>query len=188
MRTCSLRYVPQWYVPRRKRQWLGRSEITVQVYSRRSVLGFHYVPWRGYRLASFALLVADELLPPYYYPHFGEYQVNRRKVKTDDPSASIPSAKVDSKFFRTLPCLLAHCSATQYEDRSARKPGWLTIATWGTGWRVTAKDPDSAAALSVTAPTLDEALTGLEQLLSDAETPWEPDQWLAGRKPRKKRG
>jgi len=87
-------------------------------------------------------------------------------------------APVESNVFDRLSQIVAHCAVTKYEDGDPRKPGWVTLKTLGSAWIVEAKDPDSAAKLTASADTLDNALALLDLLLGSEEAPWEPDQWL----------
>lgn len=74
--------------------------------------------------------------------------------------------------------LVQHMAVTQYDDGEPRKPGWITVKTFGSSWQIECKDPDACVSLRVVASTLDEALTLASLLLESEEAPWEPDMWL----------
>jgi hypothetical protein len=86
---------------------------------------------------------------------------------------------VESELFSRLMSVVAHMSITRYEDGDTRRPGWITVSTVGSSWKVVAKDPDAAAQCTALAGTLDDALALLDLLLSSEEAPWEPDSFLA---------
>lgn len=75
--------------------------------------------------------------------------------------------------------IVAHAAICQYDDGTPRKTGWITIKTMGSAWVLEAKDPDSAAKITVVQSSLDDALALLSVLLESDEAPWEPDPWLA---------
>lgn len=92
-------------------------------------------------------------------------------------------APVDSDILSRLPAVVAHMAVTRYDDGDSRRPGWVTISTLGSSWKVVAKDPDAAAQCTALGGSLDDALSLLELLLASEEAPWEPDSFLAkGRK------
>jgi len=68
--------------------------------------------------------------------------------------------------------------ATQFDDGSSRVPGELKLANRGAGWLCTLYDVEQAARISVNAPTVEQGLSLLEQLLGVEEAPWEHDQYL----------
>ena len=88
-------------------------------------------------------------------------------------------AALESVVFGKLQAIVSHIGVTQYDDGEARKPGWITLSTLGSSWKVEAKDPDSCSKLVVVQTTLDDALALLCVLLESEEAPWEPDTWLA---------
>lgn len=73
--------------------------------------------------------------------------------------------------------ILEHCAMTQYEDGDPRKPGWITLKTFGSTWQFEVKDPDTLQMMRVAAPTFDEAVVLLGLLLGSEDAPWEPDVW-----------
>lgn len=96
-------------------------------------------------------------------------------------------AAVETNVFHQHAALVEHCCCRQYDDGDAREPGWITIKTQGAAWIVQVKDPDSCCSFSAVGDTLDKALDTAQLLLSCEEAPWEPDQFLAASKARKKK-
>lgn len=88
-------------------------------------------------------------------------------------------AAVESTLFSDRLSLIEHCALLQYEDGTARLPGWITIKTQGAAWVVQVKDPDSVSSFSAVAPTLDAAIDTAALLLACDDAPWEADRWLA---------
>lgn len=104
------------------------------------------------------------------------------KVKKKQPPSNTGGQKhlasVESNILAQCHALVKHCAVTQYDDGEPRRPGWLTIKTFGSAWQVEAKDPDSCLSLRVVENSLDEALQLLALLLESEEAPWELDTWL----------
>jgi len=90
----------------------------------------------------------------------------------------VPALPSSSTLWPKLPALREFITATTYDDGSARTPGYVTVRNRVTTFEVTVYDPDGAARLSARAPTLDGALSLVEQLLGVEEAPWEPDRYL----------
>ena len=111
----------------------------------------------------------------------------KRRSQATEARDVVHLAAVESDLFSKLQPLVNHCSHTQYEDKSSRKPGWFTIKTMGSAWVVELKDPDSCSRLVVVQQTLDDALTLASVLLESDEAPWEPDPWLKGAEAKAKR-
>lgn len=87
-------------------------------------------------------------------------------------------AAIESNILSQCLALVKHMAVVQYDDGTVRKPGWITIKTFGSAWQVEAKDPDSCLSLRVIENSLDEALQLLALLLESDEAPWEVDTWL----------
>lgn len=87
-------------------------------------------------------------------------------------------APLESDIFGRLHGLVKHMALTRYDDGDVRKPGWIVLKTFGSSWQIEVKDPDSALALRVLGPTLDDALALCCLLIESDEAPWEPDPWL----------
>lgn len=104
------------------------------------------------------------------------------KVKKKAPPSNSGGQKhlaaIESNILSQCLALVKHCAVTQYDDGEPRKPGWITIKTFGSAWQVEAKDPDSCLSLRVVENSLDEALQLLALLLESDEAPWELDTWL----------
>lgn len=104
------------------------------------------------------------------------------KVKKKQPPGNSGGQKhlasVESNVLAQCHAIVKHCAITQYDDGEPRKPGWVSIKTFGSAWQVEAKDPDSCLSLRVVENSLDEALLLLNLLLESEEAPWELDTWL----------
>lgn len=102
-------------------------------------------------------------------------------IKKRDAAASPQAHRADvaSNLFTQHMALVEHMALTQYDDKSPREPGWITIKTNGAAWVVQVKDPDSATSFTAIGDTLDKALDTANLLLSCEEAPWEHDTWLA---------
>lgn len=106
--------------------------------------------------------------------------VKRKNVGGSAGSSFFPHlAPVETELFTKLMALVGHMGVTRYDDGEPRKPGWVTISTMGSSWKVVCKDPDSCAQMTALGTTLDDALTLADLLLSSEEAPWEPDAFLA---------
>lgn len=113
-------------------------------------------------------------------------EMKKRKPSGEAASTAVHLAAVESVVFSKLHPIVAHCSATKYDDGDARKPGWVTIKTMGSAWIVEAKDPDTCCRLTVVQSSLDDALALLSLMLEAEEAPWESDPWLKQQGSRKK--
>lgn len=102
----------------------------------------------------------------------------KRRTPVGPGGFVLPAAPSVSTLLAKLPAVREFCSATEYDDHSAREPGYMTLRTVGTQWQVTLYDPDSGTRLPVRAPDLDKALLLAEQLLGVEDAPWEPDRYL----------
>lgn len=102
----------------------------------------------------------------------------KRKKVSVAASQAVHLAAVESNVLLAFSQVIAHCAVTRYDDGGPREPGWITVTTRGPNWRITVKDPDSAASFVVTAPSFDEALMMTCLLLDSEEAPWENDKWL----------
>ncbi|OWY61056.1 hypothetical protein B7486_65850, partial [cyanobacterium TDX16] len=94
-------------------------------------------------------------------------QVGSQVIQPALPAASVMLGK--------LPAVREFLTATEYEDKTARVPGYLTIRNRGVTFEVTIYDPDAGARLSARAAKLDDVLALIEQLLGVEEAPWEID-------------
>lgn len=109
---------------------------------------------------------------------YAEIWEMKKKNAPTNVSGQKHLASVESNILGQCHALVKHCAVTAYDDGDPRKPGWITIKTFGAAWQVEAKDPDSCLSIRVVENSLDEALMLLNLLLESDEAPWEPDQWL----------
>jgi len=160
-------------------QWLpkrGKGVIVV-----RGCTAFHlwYKRWRGY-VCTHAVRSTREgaetrISFPTEFVHMRKKRVGGGAV----PGGPTNLAAVESTVLGSMPAFIAHCAVTRYEDGDARKVGWINITTRGGMWQITAKDPDSAASITATGQTLDDALALIDLLLGADDAPWESDAYLA---------
>lgn len=118
---------------------------------------------------------------------YAEMVAMKRRGTPAERKDTLHIAAIESVLLTKLHPLVAHCCHTQYEDGTARKPGWWTVKTMGSAWVVEVKDPDSCSRLVVVQQTLDDALTLASVLLESEEAPWEPDPWLKAAESKGKR-
>lgn len=90
------------------------------------------------------------------------------------PAASVMLAK--------LPTIREFLTATQYDDKTPREPGYVTLRNLGTTFEVTLYDPDAGLRLPCRGDTLDGVLALMEQLAGTEEAAWEVDRYLTQRK------
>lgn len=102
----------------------------------------------------------------------------KRRTAPSNASGQKHLASVETNILTQCHAIVRHCAVTQYDDGEPRKPGWITVKTFGSAWQIEAKDPDSCLALRVVENSLDEALALLTLLLESDEAPWEVDTWL----------
>lgn len=105
----------------------------------------------------------------------------KRRTPVEQKAGDGPKhlAAMETNVMDRFPSLVAHTAVTRYDDGEPRRPGWWTVETQGSSWRIRVKDPDSAQSLTVVGASLDDALTLAELLLSSEEAPWEHDSFLA---------
>lgn len=167
------------------RYWLGRNWTRHVVSARNGSYVLFAKRWWG--VSIWACIRDGKEIP--VWEGCSTYQ-EVTKVKRRQPSAEVGTvlhlAAVDSTIFGKMLPLVQHCTHTQYEDKTPRKPGWMTIKTMGAAWVVELKDPDSCSRLTVVQQTLDDALTLASVLLESEEAPWEPDPWLKQANAKKK--
>jgi len=98
-----------------------------------------------------------------------------KKVKLAERASVKHLAALETEAFRDLMPVVEQLALLQYEDGSARQPGFLMIWVDGSTWVVVAKDKDAGAQLKCVGRTLDEALGTLALMLGSDDAPWELD-------------
>lgn len=170
---------PRWFV---SRDWMAHT-----VAARRG--HFELVARRHWGVSVWAMVTSEgRTLAFPQFPSYEEMKTMKRRSAASANPECLHLAAVESDIFHKLLPLVQHCSHTQYEDKSPRKPGWWTVKTMGSAWVVEVKDPDSCSRLVVVQQTLDDALTLASVLLESEEAPWEPDPWLKQTQAKKKAG
>lgn len=117
----------------------------------------------------------------YWVPEADSYDevlAMKKKAPPSNSGGQQHLAAVESNILGQCLALVKHMAVVQYDDGTPRKPGWITIKTFGSAWQVEAKDPDSCLSLRVIENSLDEALQLMALLLESDEAPWEVDSWL----------
>jgi len=109
---------------------------------------------------------------------YQEMTAMKKRPMSKENGSALHVAAVESDLFSKHLALVQHCSHTQYDDGTPRKPGWFTIKTMGSAWVVEVKDPDSCSRMTVVQQTLDDAIQMASLLLESEEAPWEADPWL----------
>jgi hypothetical protein len=109
---------------------------------------------------------------------YSEVKRMKKKAPPSNAGGAKHLASIESNILSQCHALVKHCAITQYDDGEPRKPGWITVKTFGSAWQVEAKDPDSCLVLRVVENSLDEALALMTLLLESEEAPWEQDTWL----------
>jgi len=178
MRTLTCRVRRRGWRGCRPRRWSPREmhELVV-VYSSLAV-GLFFRPRVGYLPCWTSRdawpYTSKSLLP------CPEWNVKKKTVGQVSTSASGVKhlAPLESDVLGRLHALVAHCGVTRYDDGDPRRPGWFTVSTLGSAWKVVVKDPDGCCQLSAVANTLDDALALADLLVSSEEAPWEPDPFL----------
>lgn len=101
----------------------------------------------------------------------------RKKRAVSEAPRAKHLAGVETNIFKDMMPIVEHMAVTQYDDGDSRKPGWITLRTFGSVWQIEVKDPDTLQMMRVAQPSLDDALILLSLLLSSEDAPWEPDTW-----------
>jgi hypothetical protein len=131
------------------------------------------LPFRGWfttevRVKTWGLVPGDGRL----------LEVRRRpsvkKVKLSDRSGVKHLAALETEYLRDCMAVVEQLALLQYDDGTARQPGYLGVWTQGSAWVVRVQDKDAEAQLTAEGRTLDEALDTLAHLLGAENAPWEP--------------
>jgi len=163
--------------PRRIGQWLPRGELFFVVRLTRKELVIHWKPYEG----LWCVATRRKGIPT--DPNSTRYpRPERAKMKRRLPPAGatdlVPPLPVESSILVDLPLARQFVTATQYEDKTARTPGYFWFMNRVTAFEVIMFDPDSGSRLPVRAADMDSALLLLEKLLGTDDAPWEQDRYL----------
>lgn len=174
----------RWTRPRR---WLPRAFCQLDLWWVDKVVELVYVPHVGYVARRWRYRDVPG-------GQWWEYLVPEVRVKKKSPSAApAPGdgpkhiAPMESNVFHKLHNIVAHCAITRYDDGDPRRPGWITVQTLGSAWKVMVKDPDGCCQMSAIGNTLDDALALADLLLGSEDAPWEPDPFLKRQESGKKK-
>lgn len=182
MRDCYGHRQLKWrrgWCRRRVCRWLPRrGEVFIRVVGQSQWLIVQWLPREGYWVTSAGQVGAPPTETIYTSPRYQSDVMKRRQAARPGDTV-VPALPSTSTLLPKLPALREFISATAYDDGTPRTPGYFTVRNRVTTYEVTVYDPDGAARLSGRAPTLDGALSLVEQLLGVEEAPWEPDRYLA---------
>lgn len=168
---------PGWH-GRRVSQWCPRHRQTnLHV---EAVLRWYLYRWSprvGWECVASGIKGQPVTTPTTLYLTHRELAMKRRNApaSTGVIQPALPAASV---MLGKLPAIREFLTATEYEDKSPRTPGYITIRNRQVTFEATLYDPDSGSRLSARAAKLDDVLALLEQLLGVEEAPWEIDSYL----------
>jgi hypothetical protein len=157
-----------------------------------------YCWWRGYLLLMWwkshqgyrplALVSPQgpeyETLETWFLP--GEQVAIKKRAVASGP-VILPMLGMDSKVLGKCPALIEFITATAYEDGAPRQPGYFTVRNRTIEFEITLYDPDAGQRVVIRARELDKMFVGAEAVLNAVDAPWEPDLYLMGRLPKKKK-
>lgn len=106
----------------------------------------------------------------------------KRLAVSAEEGKPLPALPAASTYMAKQPLLRAFCTDTQYDDGTARRPGYYIVDNKGTVFACTLFDRDGCARLPLTAATWDDLWRLVETMLADANAPWQPDARLAEEK------
>lgn len=180
---------PGWH-GQRVGQWCPRHRQTnLQVVAFLRWYHYRWTPYIGWECVATGSKGQPVTAPHNLYLTHKELMMKRRNLPagTGIVQPALPSA---SLMLGKLPAVREFLTATEYEDKTARTPGYLTVRNRQVTFEVTLYDPDSGSRLSARAAKLDDVLALVEQLLGVEEAPWEVDPYLTEQlsRRRKKRG
>jgi hypothetical protein len=162
---------------RRVCQWLPRRELWFRVVLRSKQLLIHWRPHAG----LWCVAVERKGIPndptSHSYPRPKEHRVKRR-LPPAGAADLVPPLAHESSILVDLPLVRQFLTATQYEDKTARTPGYWWLMNRVTAFEVILFDPDSGSRLPCRAADLDSALLLAERLLGTEDAPWEQDRYL----------
>jgi len=118
---------------------------------------------------------------------YGDEKMPLKKRLATGELPPIPALSVETLLFRKCPMLVEFCSATAYEDGSARQPGYFTLRNRTIEYELTVYDPDAGMRITCSAASLDNVFAGMEALLKAPDAPWMVDRYLWERKPKEKK-
>ena len=96
-------------------------------------------------------------------------------------------AAVDSEWLQSYPAIHDHLVERTRPDGQPRRTSTLTVFADGPGWKVFLNERDAGASLCATGGTIAAALSALEVLLEEEDTPWRFDSLEPGNLSKKKR-
>jgi len=99
----------------------------------------------------------------------------KRRLKKEDAARPRSLASLAVGAMPALAPVAEHLAVITFDDGTARQNGLVILMCQGSEFVALAKDPESELQLRVRATTLDAALETLAIMLSQDDTPWEPD-------------
>lgn len=168
---------PRWH-GRRVGQWCPRRrKVTLQVVAVLRWYRYTWTPYVGYECVATGNKGQPVHAPSITYLTHKEQTVKRRNAPAGSGviQPALPAASI---MLGKLPAIREFLTATEYEDKAPRTPGYITLRNRQVTFEVTLYDPDSGSRLSARAAKLDDVLALVEQLLGVEEAPWEVDPYL----------
>jgi len=162
----------------RPRQWAPRRSFSLIVISVAREVWTWYLPRRGYY--AYRWRRRDVPNAQWHDYPFTRIEMKKKTAAAAPAPGDGPKhlAPMESTVFTRLHHIVAHCAVSRYDDGDPRRPGWITIQTLGSAWKVMIKDPDGCCQMSAIGNTLDDARALADLLLSSEDAPWEPDPFL----------
>jgi hypothetical protein len=143
-------------------------------------MDWHLAFKRGWGVTLWAVGKEGKFVPFWpLYEWYGDLEMVKKRKAQAEGASHAHLAPMESNVFAKCQSLVQHCAATQFDDKTPRKPGWFTIKTIGSAWCVEVKDPETCSRLVCIQQDLDDALALATALLDAEEAPWENDPWLA---------
>lgn len=147
---------------------------------------FAWYQGQGYKLVAMGRGGRDSIVQV-TLPARWRYMMPLKRREGLGRMPSLPAMVEPELLKKKWPAVAEFVVATQFEDGTGRLPAELKFGPKGGGWQVTLYDVEQAARLSAMAPSLEAALSLLEQLLGVEEAPWEVDNYLVSLKERREK-
>lgn len=174
------------YRPRRSRPLPARGEKFFTVWTLRGGLFLRWRAHRGYIMCALLnpRVRGGEVAVRWTY---GDERMPIKKRVAGEDLPPIPALSIESAILKKCPLVMEFCTATAYEDGSARQPGYYTMRNRTIEFELTVYDPDAGMRLTVRSREHDRCFHGMEVLLGAPDTQWEVDRYLWEHRPKEKK-
>jgi len=146
-----------------------------------------YEPWVGYFFTSAVDRDTGRNEVTFPYPPKRARLVKRVPIVTNSEVVRAPLPH-ESKTFLKYPTWSHFMVDTEYDDKTARMPGYTWVFNRGTLFEAIMFNPDAGGRLPVVAGSLDDLWAAMEAILRAPDALWSPDNHLLARlteKPKK---